>query len=181
MAPTTSSVQATPAPFRRPPAYPSRMVGWRVLAALVLVMATGGPVRAVEGTQTDVDVTLKFGAGCHGSGTVEIWDPEGRTGMGEAVHRTPLVWNPGYTIRITTAFGGAASPHLRLMDAQGTQLVEIAIRPWGTTVAGGDGYDIICSRQGYAARPDFIGWLGGAALLLILLVSVWRLRKRRPG
>ena len=152
------------------------MVVQSVLAALVLAMATGGPVRAVEGTETDVDVTLKFGAGCIGSGTVDIWDPGGRTAMGEAIHRTPLVWSPGYTIRMTTAFGGAAGPHLRLMDAQGMQLVEIALRPWGTTVAGGDGYDIVCRRQRYAARPDFISWLGGAALLLGLLVSVGRLR-----
>lgn len=155
------------------------MVGRPVLAALLLVMAAGGPVRAVEGTGTDVDVTLKFGAGCHGSGTVEIWDPGGRTDMGEAVHRMPLAWRPGYSIRIRTGFGGAASPHLRLMDAQGQQLFAIALRPWGTTVAGGDGYDIVCSHQRYSARPDFISWLGGTALLPVLLVSVGRLRTQR--
>ena len=154
------------------------MVGRRVLAAVFLVMAWASPVRAVEGTDTDVDVTLKFGAGCHGSGTVEIWDPEGRTGIGGAIHRTPLVWIPGYSIRIRTAFGGAAGLHLRLVDAQGVQLVEFALRPWGTAVVEGDGYDIVCSRQGYTARPDFMGWLGGAALLVGLLVSVGRLRSR---
>jgi hypothetical protein len=141
-------------------------------------MAVASPVRAVEGTQTDVDATLKFGAGCHGSGTVEIWDPEGRTSMGEAIRRTRLTWSPGFTIRIRTAFGGAAGLHLRLVDAQGVQLIEFALRPWGTTVAEGDGYDIICSRRGYIARPDFVGWLGGTALFAGLLVSVGRLRSR---
>jgi hypothetical protein len=154
------------------------MVGRRVLAAFLLVMAASSPVGAVEGTQTDVDVTLKFGAGCIGSGTVEIWDPGGRTDMGEAIHRTPLAWSPGYTIRIRTAFGGAAGPHLRLMNAQGTLLVEIALTGWPGAEGGSDGYDIVCSRQRYAARPDLISWLGGAALLLGLLVSVWRLPRQ---
>jgi hypothetical protein len=140
-------------------------------------MAAATPVRAVEGVDTEVDATLKFGAGCHGSGTVEIWDPGGHTRMGEAVVRTRLTWSPGSSIRIRTAFGGVASPHLRLMDAQGTRLVEFALRNSGT-LAGGDGYDILCGRQGYVARPDFIGWLGGAALLVGLLVSVGRLRSR---
>jgi len=149
-----------------------------VLAGLVLLMGAASPVLAIEGTDTPVDATLKFGVGCHGSGTVEIWDPEGRTGMGQAIHRTKLAWSPGYSIRITTAFGGAAHPRLRILDAQGGQLVEIALRPWGTTVAEGDGYDIMCSRQGYVARPDFLSWLGGTALLGGLLASVARLRSR---
>jgi len=154
------------------------MAGRRVLAALLLGMAAAGPVLAVEGTDTPVDATLKFGVGCRGSGTVEIWDPEGRTSMGEAIHRTGITWSPGFSIRIRTAFGGAAGLHLRLMDAQGVQLFEFPLRPWGTAVVEGDGYDIICSRQGYVARPDFIGWLGGTALLAGLLVSVGRLRSR---
>ena len=154
------------------------MAGRHVLAALLLVMAAAGPVRGVEGTGTPVDATLKFGAGCHGSGTVEIWDPEGRTSKGEAIHRTRLTWRPGFSIRIRTAFGGAAGLHLRLVDAQGVQLFELALRPWGTAVVEGDGYDIICSRQGYIARPDFMGWLGGTALLVGLIVSVGRLRSR---
>jgi hypothetical protein len=155
------------------------MAGRHVIAALLLAMAAGSPVRAADGTYTPVDVTLKFGAGCIGSGTVEIWDPEGRTiRPGEAVHRTPLAWSSGYTVRITTVFSGSASPHLRLMDAQGIQLVEFALPGFVTEPVAGEGYDILCSRQGYVARPDYMGWLGGTALLVGLIVSVGRLRSR---
>lgn len=149
----------------------------RILAALLLVMAAGGPVDATEGVATEVDATLKFGAGCRGSGTVELWDPEGHTVQGEAVLRTRLTWSAGYTIRIRTAFSGAASPHLRVIDSEGIQLFAFALRSIGPMVDG-DGYDIVCSRQRYSARPDFIGWLGGTAVLVGLLVSLARLRSR---
>jgi hypothetical protein len=58
------------------------------------------------------------------------------------------------------------------------QPFEIKLSPWGTGVAGGDGYDVVCSRGRYAARADVISWLGGVALFMGFLISGRRLRSR---
>jgi hypothetical protein len=154
-----------------------RVAASSIVAAILVMLAVCGTVRGVEGTDTDVNVTLVFGVDCRGSGAVEIWDPGGRTSEGEAVVRKELTWSPGYAIHIMTVFGGAASPRLRLVDVAGTRLVEIALAPWGSGPPD-DRYAISCRGQRYSAVPDIIPTLGTIAVLLGLLLTLGRLWSR---
>jgi len=132
--------------------------GFLALALWVAPMQM--PAAATEGTDTEVDVTLHFGAGCEGEGTIQI-DANGRLvggpsdpQWGEAVHDTPISWHPGTTVHVVTAFAGPAAPRLRLVDARDGVVLSLALTPWGQPLPeDGDRLEISCTGGTYAV-PD---------------------------
>jgi hypothetical protein len=168
---------------------------WRAALCALLLTSASSPAAAVEGISTHVEVELRFGTGCSGSGWVAIADGNGNRTIsylwpqaGETVHRTPVTWRPGVRIHIETKFGGNAGPVLRLIAVGGHELLRVPLH--GAFSDHVDTFAINCSGGEYAAMPDTstkwlmvtpLSWIG---IVLVLLAGAWLVVHRlleRPG
>ena len=161
------------------------------LTAVVLVgcwvLASPTDARAIEAVSTPVDVRIVFGAGCAGSGTIEVFDPDGRPWL--LPDYTPIdrysegaSWQPGTVAVVTGTINGAASPVLRLLDEAGHELFRVELpqsAPYERR------YLVTCQEGRLTAVPDTALVLPGRPVLsalgalAMLIGAVWALTTAR--
>jgi hypothetical protein len=172
-----------------------RLAAALVIAAPITAMVGLEPAAAVEATATQVDAVVAFGTGCSGTGSLRVFDPEGRQfGLdAESDRIRDIHWLPGTRIHVVGLVQGAAQPRIELTNDVGERLFDVALTPWGFGNGGIDRITVSCADGAYAALADtamppprrLLGPVGLMSLIwltvsLVLVLDRLRRFRHRP-